>query len=52
MLRGLDERLRHETGMPVHVAEEPLFSVAYGAGKCVEEFEALQQVLVSDRRRF
>ena len=48
MLRGLDERLRHETGMPVHVAEDPLSSVAYGAGKCVEEFEALQQVLVSD----
>jgi rod shape-determining protein MreB len=52
LLRGLDERLRHETGMPVHVAEDPLSSVAFGAGKCVEEFEALQQVLVSDVRRF
>ena len=52
MLRGLDERLRHETGMPVHLAEDPLSSVAYGAGRCVEEFEALQQVLVSDVRRF
>ena len=51
MLRGLDERLRHETGMPVHIAEEPLHSVAMGAGKCVEEFEALQQVLVSESRR-
>ena len=51
LLRGLDERIRHETGMPVHVAEDPLSSVAMGAGKCVEEFEALQQVLVSDRRR-
>jgi rod shape-determining protein MreB and related proteins len=52
LLRGLDERLRHETGMPVHVAEDPLESVAFGAGRCVEEFEALQQVLVSDLRRF
>jgi rod shape-determining protein MreB len=52
LLRGLDERLRHETGMPVHVAEDPLTSVALGAGKCVEEFEALQQVLVSEPRRF
>jgi rod shape-determining protein MreB and related proteins len=52
LLRGLDERLRHETGMPVHVAEDPLSSVAMGAGKCVEEFEALRQVLVSERRRF
>ncbi len=51
LLRGLDERLRHETGMPVHVAEDPLRSVAMGAGKCVEEFEALQQVLVSEPRR-
>ena len=51
LLRGLDERLRHETGMPVHVADTPLDSVAMGAGKCVEEFEALQQVLVSEPRR-
>src|SRR5688500_12840962 len=52
LLRGLDERLRHATGMPVHVSENPLTSVAHGAGKCVEEFAALQQVLVSDPRRF
>jgi rod shape-determining protein MreB len=51
LLRGLDERLRHETGLPVHVAQDPLSSVALGAGKCVEEFEALQQVLVSEPRR-
>ncbi len=51
LLRGLDERLRHETGMPVHVADDPLVSVALGAGRCVEEFEALQQVLVGDTRR-
>ncbi len=52
LLRGLDERLRHETGMPVHVADDPLSCVALGAGRCVEEFEALQQVLVADKRRF
>ena len=52
LLRGLDERIRHETGMPVHVADDPLSSVALGAGRCVEEFDALQQVLVSDHRRF
>ncbi|RYE75302.1 MAG: rod shape-determining protein [Myxococcales bacterium] len=51
LLRGLDERLSHETGMPVHVAQDPLSSVAMGSGKCVEEFEALQQVLVSEPRR-
>jgi rod shape-determining protein MreB and related proteins len=51
LLRGLDDRLRHETGMPVHVADDPLTSVAMGAAKCVEEFAGLQQVFVPDRRR-
>jgi rod shape-determining protein MreB len=51
LLTGLDERIRLETGMPVHIAHDPLSSVARGAGKCVEEFEALQQVLVSEPRR-
>ncbi|NJP42059.1 rod shape-determining protein [Actinacidiphila epipremni] len=51
LLRGLDERLRHETGMPIHIAETPLDCVALGAGKCVEEFEALQRVLDAAPRR-
>nr|WP_311984656.1 rod shape-determining protein [Parafrankia sp. CH37] len=51
LLRGLDERLRHETGMPIHIAENPLHSVAMGSGKFVEEFEALQQVLISEPKR-
>lgn len=51
LLRGLDERLRHETAMPIHVADNPLDSVAIGSGKCVEEFEALRQVLISEPRR-
>ena len=51
LLRGLDERLKHETGMPVHIADNPLSSVAIGSGKCLEEFEVLQRVLVSPSRR-
>ena len=51
LLQGLDERLRHETGMPIHIADDPLDCVALGSGKCVEEFEALQQVLISEPRR-
>src|SRR5205814_2056952 len=45
LLRGLDERLRHETGMPIHIADNPLNSVAMGSGKFVEEFEVLQSLL-------
>ncbi|MFE0457712.1 rod shape-determining protein [Kitasatospora sp. NPDC058965] len=51
LLRGLDERLRRETGMPIHIAENPLDSVVLGSGRCVEEFEALQQVLDAQPRR-
>jgi rod shape-determining protein MreB len=51
LLKGLDERLKHETGMPILIADDPLDSVALGSGKCVEEFEALQQVLISEPRR-
>ncbi|MDQ1702168.1 MAG: rod shape-determining protein MreB [Frankiaceae bacterium] len=50
LLRGLDERLRHETGMPIHVAENPLHSVVIGSGKCLEEFEVLSPVLMSELR--
>jgi rod shape-determining protein MreB and related proteins len=51
LLRGLDERLRHETGMPVRIADHPLTSVAIGSGKCLEEFEALRRVLISSVRQ-
>src|ERR1700683_4459234 len=51
LLRGLDERLREETGMPIHLADNPLDSVALGTGKCVEDFETLRQVLVPESRR-
>ncbi|MBM3669929.1 MAG: rod shape-determining protein [Actinobacteria bacterium] len=51
LLRGLDERLRHETGMPIFIADNPLDCVVLGSGKCIEEFDALQQVLVSEPRR-
>jgi rod shape-determining protein MreB len=50
MLKGLDERLKHETGMPIHTTDNPLDSVAIGSGKCLEEFEALKKVLISSSR--
>ena len=50
LLRGLDQRIREETGMPVHIADSPLESVVLGTGKCVEDFDTLRQVLVPNRR--
>jgi rod shape-determining protein MreB len=51
LLRGIDQRLREETGIPVYVADNPLDSVVLGTGKCVEDFETLRQVLVPEPRR-
>ena len=50
LLKQLDERLREETGMPIHLVDNPLDSVVLGTGKCVEDFESLRQVLVPEPR--
>jgi rod shape-determining protein MreB len=51
LLHGLDARLASETGMPIVIANNPLFSVALGAGQCLEEFNVLRQVLASNSDR-
>ena len=43
LLQGLDERLRQETEMPIHVAESPLTCVAVGSGRALEEFEVMRK---------
>ena len=50
LLKGLCERLNKETGMPVRVADDPLYSVVNGAGKCVENIGLLQQILAPEKR--
>jgi rod shape-determining protein MreB len=46
LLKGLDEMLRRETKMPVHVADDPLTAVARGTGLVLEDIDALKEVLV------
>ena len=46
LLRGLDELLRRETGLPVSVAENPLLCVALGTGKVLDELELLRKVAI------
>jgi rod shape-determining protein MreB len=50
LLRGLDHRLVHETGMPIVTADRPLQSVVIGSGAVLEEFEVLGNVLHSTSR--
>jgi rod shape-determining protein MreB and related proteins len=49
LLHGLDARLGHETGMPIVISKNPLSSVVIGSGQCLEEFDALKQVLISSQ---
>ena len=44
LLKGCDALLREETGRPVFLAEDPLGSVVIGAGKALEELDALRQI--------
>jgi rod shape-determining protein MreB len=51
LLTALDQRLRHETQMPVHLAESPLTCVAVGSGRSLEEFEAIHRSAKARARR-
>ena len=46
LLRGLDKLLSKETGLPVKIAENPLFCVVNGAGKVLEELDFFKEALV------
>ncbi len=51
LLAGLDERLRHETQMPVQLAESPLTCVAVGSGRSLELLEVMQRTSKSAKSR-
>ena len=46
LLRGLDQRLADETGMPITISGNPLHAVVNGAGHCLENLDALQGVFM------
>ena len=45
LLAGLDRRLSHETGMPVNIAREPLYSVVIGSGRALENIDAMRGLM-------
>jgi rod shape-determining protein MreB len=46
LLGNLDYVLRHSTGLPVSIADDPLSCVALGTGRCLEEMKILKDVLI------
>lgn len=49
LLRGLDKIISEETGLPVHVADDPLTAVALGTGKALSEIKYLKRVFVKSK---
>ncbi len=47
MLRSLDQLLARETGIAVHVADQPLLCVALGCGVALEHLDILQKIVIS-----
>ncbi|MEN9645793.1 MAG: rod shape-determining protein MreB [Actinomycetota bacterium] len=45
LLAGLDRRLSHETGMPINIARDPLFSVVIGSGRALENIDAMRGLM-------
>jgi rod shape-determining protein MreB and related proteins len=50
LLKGLDERIKMETNLPVHVAEDPLTAVVMGTGKVIDNLNDYSKVLIRNRR--
>jgi rod shape-determining protein MreB len=47
MLKGLSKRLSLSLNIPVMCAEQPLYAVALGIGKVLDELEKMKRVLIS-----
>ena len=52
LLRGLDQLIEKETGMPVHIAESPLDCVAMGTGRVLDDIDRLRDLLADDAKSY
>ncbi len=50
LLKNFDERMREDTSLPIHIAEDPLTCVVRGCGIILDEFERYEKVLLKARR--
>ncbi len=46
-LKGLDQLLRQETGLPVEIADDPLSCVVLGSGAVLDELDLLRRVTIA-----
>ena len=48
LIAGLTTRITHETGMPCYIAPDPLYAVAIGSGRALENIEAMRGMMQSN----
>lgn len=46
LLKGLDNLLRQETGLPITITEDPLTTVVIGSGKALDEIDTLREIMI------
>jgi rod shape-determining protein MreB len=46
LLKGLDNLLREETGLPITITEDPLSTVVLGSGKALDNIDILREVMI------
>ena len=49
LLRGIDKLLAEETGLPIHIADDPLSAVAEGTGRVLNELQFLEKLTATNR---
>ena len=51
LLKGIDKLLSEETGLPAHLAEDPLTAVALGTGKVLSDEKIMKAIVKMQRRK-
>ena len=46
LLKGLDELLKQETGLPIKITDDPLATVVLGSGRALDNLKILKEVMV------
>lgn len=50
LLHGLDRRIKEETGVAVHIVEDPLTAVVRGTGLVLEDIDSLKDLFLTSTR--
>ena len=47
LLKGLDDLLKQETGLPIKIADDPLTTVVLGSGRALDNINILKEIMIA-----